>query len=156
MTPQYLGNKALLNKKLTAFFASRTVQTARVMACYDWATSLSAETDCVVSGFQSAIERDVLHFLLKKKIPIIVVLARAIYKHIPEELREAYDNGNLLFISVSNAPRTSQGAAKARNQYAADISSTIVFGMLTEESSLYEIFLRQSENPNKEVQLIKS
>lgn len=156
MTPQYLGNKALLNKKLTAFFASRTVQTARVMACYDWATSLSAETDCVVSGFQSAIERDVLHFLLKKKIPIIVVLARAIYKHIPEELREAYDNGNLLFISVSNAPRTSQGAAKARNQYAADISSTIVFGMLTEESSLYEIYLRQSENPNKEVQLIKS
>ena len=156
MTPQYLGNKALLNKKLTAFFASRTVQTARVMACYDWATSLSAETDCVVSGFQSAIERDVLHFLLKKKIPIIVVLARAIYKHIPEELREAYDNGNLLFLSVSNAPRTSQGAAKARNQYAADISSTIVFGMLTEESSLYEIFLRQSENPNKEVQLIKS
>lgn len=156
MTPQYLGNKALLNKKLTAFFASRTVQTARVMACYDWATSLSAETDCVVSGFQSAVERDVLHFLLKKKIPIIVVLARAIYKHIPEELREAYDNGYLLFISVSNAPRTSQGAAKARNQYAADISSTIVFGMLTEESSLYEIFLRQFENPNKEVQLIKS
>ena len=155
MTPQYLGNKALLNKKLTAFFASRTVQTARVMACYDWATSLSAETDCVVSGFQSAIERDVLHFLLKKKIPIVVVLARAIYKHIPEELRDAYGNDNLLFISVSNAPRTSQVAAKARNQYAADISSTIVFGMLTEDSSLYEIYLRQSEVPNKEVKLIK-
>ena len=156
MTPQYLGNKALLNKKLTAFFASRTVQTARVMACYDWATSLSAETDCVVSGFQSAIERDVLNFLLKKKIPIVVVLARAIYKHIPEELRDAYGNDNLLFISVSNAPRTSQVAAKARNQYAADISSTIVFGMLTEDSSLYEIYLRQSEDPNKEVKLIKS
>lgn len=155
MTPQYLGNKALLNKKLTAFFASRTVQTARVMACYDWATSLSAETDCVVSGFQSAIERDVLHFLLKKKIPIVVVLARAIYKHIPEELRDAYGNDNLLFISVSNAPRTSQVAAKARNQYAADIASTIVFGMLTKESSLYEIYLRQSEVPNKEVKLIK-
>ena len=156
MTPQYLGNKALLNKKLTAFFASRTVQTARVMACYDWATSLSAETDCVVSGYQSAIERDVQHFLLKKKIPIVVVLARAIYKHIPEELREAFDNGYLLFISVSNAPRTSQVAAKARNKYVAEISSTIVFGMLTEDSSLYEIYLRQSEDPNKEVKLIKS
>ena len=113
MTPQYLGNKALLNKKLTAFFASRTVQTARVMACYDWATSLSAETDCVVSGFQSAIERDVLHFLLKKKIPIVVVLARAIYKHIPEELREAYDNGNLLFISERKyCPVTIESAEK--------------------------------------------
>ena len=31
MTPQYLGNKDLLNRKLTAFLASHTVQTAR---CY--------------------------------------------------------------------------------------------------------------------------
>lgn len=156
MEPQYLGNKDLLNRKLTAFFASRTVQTARVMACYDWTTSLNAETDCVISGFQSTIERDVLHFLLKKKIPVVVVLARAIYKHIPEELREAYNNNRLLFISVSNATRTSQVVAKARNQYVADISSTIVFGMLTKESSLYDIFQQQSEAPNKEVKLIKS
>ena len=85
-----------------------------------------------------------------------MVLARAIYKHIPEELREAYNNNRLLFISVSNATRTSQVAAKARNQYVADISSTIVFGMLTKESSLYDIFQQQSEAPNKEVKLIKS
>ena len=153
MTPQYLGNKALFNKKLTAFFASRTVQTARVMACYDWATSLSAETDCVVSGFQSAIKRDVLHFLLKKKIPIIVVLARAIYKHIPEELRDAYGNDNLLFISVSNAPRTSQVAAKARNQYVADISSTIVFGMLTEEVLYTRFFFVNLKTQTKKYNL---
>ena len=57
MTPKYLGNRDLLNRKLTAFLASRTVQTAQVMACYDWATSLLAESDCVVSGFQSPIER---------------------------------------------------------------------------------------------------
>jgi hypothetical protein len=36
MTPQYLGNKDLLNRKLTAFFASRTVQTARVMYSAVW------------------------------------------------------------------------------------------------------------------------
>lgn len=151
MTLQYLGNKALLSKKLTAFFASRTVQTARVLACYDWATSLDADKDCVVSGFQSPIERDVLHFLLKKRIPIILVLARTIYKHIPEELKEAYDNGCLLFISVNNAMRTSKVAAKVRNHYAAELASTIVFGMLTKESSLYEIYLRQTENANKQV-----
>ena len=114
MTPQYLGNKDLLDRRLTAFLASRTVQTARVLACYDWATSLSAETDCVVSGFQSTVERDVLHFLLKKRIPIVVVLARAMYKHIPEEFREAYHDGRLLFISLSQAIRTNQAAAKAR------------------------------------------
>lgn len=154
MTPQYLGNKALLNKKLTAFFASRRVQTAQVMACYDWATSLDADKDCVVSGFQSPIERDVLHFLLKKRIPIVVVLARAIYKSIPEELSEAYDNGTLLFISVNNSARTNQVAAKARNHFVSELASTIVFGMLTKESSLYEIYLQQSKNPNKQVKLI--
>ena len=155
MTPQYLGNKDLLNRKLTAFFASRTVQTARVMSCYDWATSLNAGTDCVVSGFQSPIERDVLHFLLKKRIPIVVVLARAIYKHIPEELREAYDNGSLLFISVNNALRTNQVAAKVRNHYVAELANTIVFGMLTKESSLYEIFIRHAEDTRKLVLILK-
>ena len=156
MTPKYLGNRDLLNRKLTAFLASRTVQTAQVMACYDWATSLSAETDCVVSGFQSPIERDVLHFLLKKRIPIVVVLARSIYKNIPEELSEAYENGHVLFISVSNATRINQNAAKARNQYVAGLASSIVFGMLSKDSSLYNIYLQQSDNPDKEIKLIKS
>ena len=156
MTPLYLGNKDLLNKKLTAFFASRTVQTAKVLACYDWATSLCADTDCVVSGFQSPIERDVLHFLLKKRIPIVVVLARAMYKHIPEELTEAYDDGRLLFISVNRAPRTSNIAAHARNHYVAELANTIVFGMLPKDSSLYEIYLRHSGDASKQVKLIKA
>lgn len=154
MTAQYLGNKDLLQRRLTAFFASRTVQTARVMACYDWATSLSAERNCVVSGFQSPIERDVLHFLLKKRIPIIVVLARAIYKNIPEDLTEAYDEGRLLFISISQATRINKTTARARNNYVAELSSEIVFGMLTEESSLYEIYLQQSGNADKQVKLL--
>ena len=154
MDIHYLGNKELLNRKLTAFFASRTVQTARVMACYDWATSLSAETDCVVSGFQSAIERDVLHFLLKKHIPVVVVLAGAIYKHIPEEFSEAYGGGRVLFVSVSQAPRTSIAAAQTRNHYVAELAGTIVFGMLSENSSLYEIYLRYTEDAAKHVRLL--
>ena len=164
MTSQYLDrsamplayskNKGLLNRKLTAFLASRTVQTAQVMACYDWATSLNADTDCVVSGFQSPIERDVLHFLLKKHVPVIVVLARALYKQIPEELSEAYESGRLLFISVSNATRSSQLAAKTRNQYVVDLAAEVVFGMLSEESSLYGLYLALKDENRKQVTLI--
>lgn len=156
MTPQYLGNKELLNRKLTAFLASRTAQTAWVKACYDWGTSLSAETDCVVSGFQSPIERDVLHFLLKKHIPVIAVLARAIYKRIPDELVEAYNEGRLLFISVSYATRNSHAAAKARNLYVADLAGNIVFGMLNEEISLYDIYFQMSKDNKKQVKLINA
>jgi predicted Rossmann fold nucleotide-binding protein DprA/Smf involved in DNA uptake len=146
MEPQYQGNKELLKRTLTAFLASRTVQTNRVMTCYDWATSLDAETDCVVSGFQSPIEKDVLHFLLKKKIPVIVVLARSLYKNIPEELQEAFDAGRVLFISISNNPRNSNAAGKQRNQYVTDLAQQTVFGMLSEQSSLYDLYLKFKEN----------
>ncbi len=145
MDPQYLGNKELLNKKVTAFFASRTIATNKVMACYDWATSLNAEKDCVVSGFQSPIERDVLHFLLKKKIPIVVVLARTLYKHIPDELKEAYNDNRLLFISISNNERNGKIVARQRNFYVGDIANNIVFGMLPVGSSLTDIYNKLNE-----------
>ena len=136
---QYLGNKDLLRRRLTAFLSSSTIATDKVMACYDWATSLSGATDCVVSGFQSPIEQDVLHLLLKKKIPVIVVLARAMYKHVPEELREAFNEGRMLLVSVSANPRVNKTAALSRNRYVVDMAQTVVFGMIAEGSSLRDI-----------------
>ena len=49
MEPQFTGKIELLDRKTIAFLSSRTIATDKVMACYDWATSLNAETDCVVS-----------------------------------------------------------------------------------------------------------
>ena len=149
MEPQYAGNQALLDRKLTAFLSSRTIATDKVMACYDWATSLNAETDCVVSGFQSPIEQDVLHFLLKNRIPVIVVLARAMYKQIPEELEEAYNDGRVLFISISNNTRVNKATASIRNRYVVDLAQEVLFGMLAEKSSLNEIYQYAKDNKKK-------
>ena len=149
MEPQYAGNQALLDRKLTAFLSSRTIATDKVMACYDWATSLNAETDCVVSGFQSPIEQDVLHFLLKNRIPVIVVLARAMYKQIPEELEEAYNDGRVLFISISNNTRVNKATASIRNRYVVDLAQEVLFGMLAEKSSLNEIYQYAKDNNKK-------
>ena len=149
MEPLYLGNKDLLGKNLTAFLSSRTVATDKVMACYDWATSLNAETDCVVSGFQSPIEQDVLHFLQKKRIPVIVVLARAMYKQIPEELEKSYNDGRVLFISISNNTRVNKATAFIRNRYVVDLAQKILFGMLAENSSLNEIYQYAKDNNKK-------
>ena len=140
MEPQYTGNKDLMSKKLTAFLSSRTIATDKVMACYDWATSLNAESDCVVSSFQSPMEQDVLHFLMKSKIPVIVILARAMYKNIPEELKAAYNCGRVLFISISNNPRVNKATAQIRNKYVVDIANEVLFGMFNESSSLYEVY----------------
>ncbi len=138
--PQYKGNKDLLARRLTGFLASRTVQTDKVLACYDWATSLDPKTDCVVGGFQSSMEQDVLHFLLRCKIPVIIVLARRFYRNLTPELAGAFNEGQILFISLSNYTRTTRSNAILRNRYVADISSSVVFGMLSEESSLFELY----------------
>ena len=149
MEPQYTGKIELLDRKTIAFLSSRTIATDKVMACYDWATSLNAETDCVVSGFQSPIEQDVLHFLLKNRIPVIVVLARAMYKQIPEELEEAYNEGRVLFISISNNTRVNKATASIRNRYVVDLAQEILFGMLAENSSLNEIYQYAKDNNKK-------
>ena len=150
MEPQYSGKLELLDRKLTAFLSSRTIATDKVMACYDWATSLNTGTDCVVSGFQSPIEQDVLHFLLKNRIPVIVVLARAMYKQIPEELEEAYNDGRVLFISISSNTRVNKATAFIRNRYVVDLAQEVLFGMLAEKSSLNEIY-QYAKNKNKKI-----
>jgi len=140
---EYLGNKELLKQKKTAFLASSTIPPEMVLRCYDWATA--GHDGCVVSGFSSKLEQDVLHFLLKAKCPVILVLARGMYKVVPEELKEAMEEGRLLMISVSNAVRQSKATAHARNRYICEIADQILFVGVSEKSSLYKLLLDYKE-----------
>lgn len=118
----YLGNKDLLKLPKTAFLASNTISSESVLRCYDWATEMRNQGKCVISGFSSKLEKDVLHFLLKGQQPIIMVLARRMYKVLPDELKDAVENNKLLIISMSNATRQSRATAMARNKYVCDIA----------------------------------
>ena len=134
---EYLGNKELLKLKKTAFLASSTIPPDMVLKCYDWATA--KHEGCVVSGFSSKLEQDVLHFLIKAQCPVVIVLARCMYKVIPEELKDSIEEGRLLIISVSNATRQSKATAYARNKYICEMSDHILFIGVTEKSSLFEL-----------------
>ena len=134
---EYLGNKELLKLKKTAFLASTTIPPEMVLRCYDWAAG--KHEGCVVSGFSSKLEKDVLHFLLKAKCPIILVLARQMYKAIPEELKEALEQERLLIISTSTAVRQSKVTALARNKYICEIADSILFVGVTTNRSLYSL-----------------
>lgn len=131
---EYLGNKELLKLKKTAFLASSTIPPEMVLRCYDWAAG--KHEGCVVSGFSSKLEQDVLHFLLKANCPIILVLARQIYKVIPEELKEVLEQDRLLIISTTNAVRQSKVTALSRNRYICELADEILFVGVNEESSL--------------------
>lgn len=140
----YLGNKELLNMQKTAFLASSTIPLDMVLKCYDWATA--KHEGCVVSGFSSKMEQDVLHFLLKAKCPVILVLARCMYKVVPAELKEAIAEGRLLIVSVSNAVRQSKVTALVRNKYICQVADNIIFVGVTSKSSLYSLM---EENMSK-------
>jgi len=135
----YFGNKDLLNVPKTAFLAASTIPPDMVLKCYDWAVKMAQEKQCVISGFSSHLEHEVLHFLSKGKQPIILVLARQIYKQIPIGLQSLIDANRLLIISVSNATRQSKATAHSRNKYICEIADQILFVGISEKSSLFEL-----------------
>jgi len=135
MNMEYLGNKELMNLPKTAFLASSAIPPDMVLKCYDWATA--KHEGCVVSGFSSKLEQDVLHFLLKAKTPVIMVLARRMYREIPEELKVPLEQGRLLIISTTAAVRQSRTTALARNRYICELADQIMMVGVTDGSSLY-------------------
>ena len=122
---KYLGNKQLLNLHKIGFIASRHASTLDVIPTLDWAVEISKSTDvAVVSGFQSPLEKDVLKFLLRGVCPIIIVLARGMYRKLPDALQTPMDQQRLLIISneSDNTTRVSEITAHKRNEYVISIS----------------------------------
>jgi len=132
---EYLGNKELLKLKKTGFLASSTIPPEMVLKCYDWAAG--KHEGCVMSGFSSKLEQDVLHFLLKTKCPVIMVLARRMYRELPEEWKEPLTQGRFLIVSVSSAIRQSKATALIRNRFICEQADTIHFVGVTKQSSLF-------------------
>ncbi|MBP5365168.1 MAG: hypothetical protein J6Y82_04515 [Bacteroidales bacterium] len=136
---KHIGNKDIMRLQKTAFLASGTMPADEVLKVYDWASAMRSRGECVVSGFSSKLEQDVLHFLLKGNQPIIMVLARQMYKAVPAALQEAVSQGRLLIISVSEAVRQSKATAFARNRYICQMADSIYMVGVKAESSLYPL-----------------
>lgn len=138
-----LGNTSLLYRKKIGYFASSKIASLSVLPTLDWAAEVAQREDvAIVSGFHSKMEREVLDFLLRGKCGIICVLARSIYKQIPDKFLEAYNSGRVLFIAPfkTSATRTSRHLCQQRNEYVASISDELVFSSLTLDSSLYPLY----------------
>ena len=158
---QMLGNAALMERPKVAFLSSRKVAPAAVMRCYDWATGMrgggrgaTALPDgggtlggsagrlalpCVVGGFQSALERDVLKLLLPAGEPsIVMVLARGMWRSVPTEYREAINAGRMLVVSPfsQGVVRASKETAERRNAFVLDHCDEAVFASLDPDGSL--------------------
>ena len=137
---QIIGNEALLDHpNKVAFLSSRRISPADVLKCYEWAEKVRDTGQCVISGFQSPLEKDVFKFLLRGKAPVILVLARSLWKTVPEELREPVGQGRLLIVSPVVATRASASTAATRNRWILAHCSSLVLGSLDPDGNLAKL-----------------
>lgn len=129
----FLGDASLLALSgATAFLSSRRGSAKAALACLEWAEKRRTELRPVIGGFHSDLERDVLKILLRGKCPVILVLARTLWKRVPDGLRGPIGEGRLLVVAPvpASARRVSAGTALLRNRFVLEHCAEIVIGTL--------------------------
>ena len=109
---------------------------------------------CVVGGFQSALERDVVKLLLPEGgPPIVMVLARGMWRSVPTEYREAINAGRMLVVSPfsQGVVRVSKETAEKRNAFVLDHCAEAVFASLDPNGSLARLV---AARPNLRYQVL--
>lgn len=143
----FTGNKELLELSKTAFLCSRKIPASVVLKCYDWAIAQREACNCVISGFHSQLEKDVLHYLLKGKQPIIVAMARGLKQKLEPELQQGLDAGRLLIISPfdETVKRVTEKTAAIRNRMMIELADDVVVGFASEGGNLKKLLQAQSD-----------
>lgn len=125
-----LGDKDLAARENVAFFCSRQVAPSALLNCYDWAIAQRELGRCVISGFHSRIEKDVLYYLLKGSQPIVIALHRGIGPKIAAQFKKEIDAGRLLIISPfdESVKRGDRRTARTRNEMMLEMADSITVG----------------------------
>ena len=136
-----LGNDELLKFKKTAFLCSRKIPASTVLKCYDWAIRQRDAGNCIISGFHSTIEKDVLDYLIKGKQPIIIALARGLKQLIEPELKRLMDQGRLLIITPfdKQVKRVTTETATIRNKLMIELADDITIGYVHKGGQLEKL-----------------
>lgn len=133
-----LGDAAIAELPKTAFLCSRAYPAGAVLRIYDWAKAARERGECVISGFHSALERDVLEILLGGEQPLILAAARALPARYSPPVRRALHDGRLLVVSAfpASARRITAATARRRNEFMLSVAERIVVGYLSEDGEL--------------------
>lgn len=136
-----IGNVEILKLRKTAFLCSRKVPASVVLKCYDWAIEQRELGNCIISGFHSAFEKDVLHYLLKGRQPIIAALARGQKEKLEKEFYKPMEQGRLLIVTPfdTNVKRVTEQTALIRNKMMCEIADELVIGYSSENGNLFKL-----------------
>jgi len=143
-----IGNIEIMKREKVAFLSSRKVPPTAVMLSIDWAAKMRDAGVCVIGGFQSALEKDVLRVLLKEGTqPVVMVLARKLWRVVPAEYRAAIASGRLLIVSPvsQTVNRVSEESAVVRNRFILSNCTSAIFASIDPDGALDRLL---AEFPN--------
>ena len=125
--PYYLGNCEILHQHKMAFICSQTCPADVILKSYDWAIAEREKGTCVISGFHSRIEKDVLGYLLKGTQPIILALARGFKQRWEPDIKTALDRERLLIVTPfeRHVKRITRQTAEIRNRMMLEMADEI-------------------------------
>lgn len=146
----HVGNTAILERPLTAFFCSVRCPGNLLDRTFDLAQKWRAESRAVIGGFHSPVEKEVLSIMLRSTVPACIVLARSLPKRIPAEFRRPLADGRLLLLSPfgSATDRATVETAEKRNHIAASLAER-VFVAYAAPGSKTEAFCRSIAGSGK-------
>lgn len=149
-----LGNNDLLKLSKTAFLCSRKVPALAVLKCYDWAIAQRDQGNCVISGFHSQLEKDVLKYLLKGNQPIIIALARGLKAQLEPEFMKPLEAGRLLLITPfdESVKRATTETAQTRNKLMLELADQITIGYASPGGQIEEL-IRDLNKPIERLHL---
>lgn len=145
---KHLGNLDLLRLEKTAFLSSAIKTSEAIENVEKWLKTIDYNNICIISGFQSEIERFVLDSLLKTEAKIIFVMAKKLFNTYPQKYKEAVKNGRMLIITPYNTNDSvvTKQTARKRNVYVINHAQSIVVGSITPNGMLEEL-LKHNNKP---------
>lgn len=122
-----VGNVELLKLYKVAFLCSRNYPQQAAEKAYRWAELQRERGVCVISGYHSPVEKEVLHRLLLGTQPVIVALAKGLGKLEPE-LGDHVGAGRLLVITryADSVSHADESKCNRRNLMIMELADRVV------------------------------
>jgi len=133
-----VGNRALLEQPLTAFFASRRCSWRAIRAAMDWAVEQARMKTPLIGGFHSPLAQSVLEVMLAAHAPVVIVIARKLETaHLPSTWLDAAQAGMVAVVSMEDTQqRLTTELAMRRNHWIACHAARVVVAEAAPNGSL--------------------
>ena len=126
----YFGNEAILESHKIAFFCPRKCPAEVILRSYEWAIEQRNLGNCVITGAQTPVEKDVFHFLLKGTQPLIRVTGRTSWESLDHLQQLGLFRKRLLVISPfeKSTALVSKQIEERLTRYLFTVADEIVIG----------------------------